>query len=845
MIEAVLILAVIALAIMLQDTRGRLVRLEQRRADDGLIAKATYLDAPGQDAIEDGQAADEVEPNAEPVAASISAEPVAAFASLAQRFEAFVGGRLPIWTGGIALAFAGFFLVRYSIELGLLGPGARSLIAAAFGLALLALGEFGPRVPQLGGFVGSDPRISQSLAGAGIATLYGTLYMASELYGLIGIGVAFVLVVVVTVLALALSLRHGPPTAIMGLAVGYLAPYVAGLPESSLTSTLLYLGVFTLGLTGLAIWRGWAWLALAASVASMIWTGSLLAIAESGSLWSIGFLVAAIAIAAILAMARIGKEVPVIGGAKSDALVLVPLAFGMLQLVALAAMIDYAPLSWLLLGVLAATTIVLVWRGELPGSALWAAFALGLLALAGSVMGENVTVARLFPAVGFALVFGAAALMAVGRGRRVADWSAIGILAPVAPLCVIIFAFADPEQYFGWAIASAVAAVPVYAMLRLLGERSLDHRLALAALLLLGVSLIGFALPGSLYPIGYPLLFAVFALWRRSDVGIVWDMRVVALIIVAVAMLLPAAWLVEIVGRSVEGAVAHFAMIPPLGALVVKLALPALVVAAVARRVTLPASIARLAVVIAGLALLGFVYAVVKQPLSIATDAAFVEVGFVERTVLTQLFLWAGVWMMSRRSGADLDTLGLAVGALALARFVWFDLAILNPVAVPQAVGPVPIANAATLHTVGIAAAFWWLARFVEARESRQRLARLLRYASLAVTVLAALITVRQGVQGSIIAGSVIGTGENYLYSAALLLLALAWLAIGIKLRNAVLRIAGLGLLTAVTLKVFLVDAAVLAGLLRVVSFLGLGAALIGIGWAYGKIASGQGAAKD
>jgi uncharacterized membrane protein len=43
-----------------------------------------------------------------------------------------------------------------------------------------------------------------------------------------------------------------------------------------------------------------------------------------------------------------------------------------------------------------------------------------------------------------------------------------------------------------------------------------------------------------------------------------------------------------------------------------------------------------------------------------------------------------------------------------------------------------------------------------------------------------------------------------------------------------------------VTFKVFLIDAAVLAGLLRVVSFLGLGAALIGIGWAYGKIAGGE-----
>uniref|UniRef100_UPI003983A867 DUF2339 domain-containing protein n=1 Tax=Sphingorhabdus sp. TaxID=1902408 RepID=UPI003983A867 len=50
------------------------------------------------------------------------------------------------------------------------------------------------------------------------------------------------------------------------------------------------------------------------------------------------------------------------------------------------------------------------------------------------------------------------------------------------------------------------------------------------------------------------------------------------------------------------------------------------------------------------------------------------------------------------------------------------------------------------------------------------------------------------------------------------------------------LRLAGLLLLTLVTLKVFLVDAAALSGVLRILSFLGLGIALIGIGWAYGRL---------
>ena len=102
--------------------------------------------------------------------------------------------------------------------------------------------------------------------------------------------------------------------------------------------------------------------------------------------------------------------------------------------------------------------------------------------------------------------------------------------------------------------------------------------------------------------------------------------------------------------------------------------------------------------------------------------------------------------------------------------------------------------------------------------------------------IVAVLATIRQLVQGNLVSGAQVATGENYLYSAGLLALALVWLVLGMMRGVKLLRIAGLSLLTAVTLKVFLVDAAALTGLLRILSFLGLGIALIGIGWAYGRV---------
>jgi uncharacterized membrane protein len=108
------------------------------------------------------------------------------------------------------------------------------------------------------------------------------------------------------------------------------------------------------------------------------------------------------------------------------------------------------------------------------------------------------------------------------------------------------------------------------------------------------------------------------------------------------------------------------------------------------------------------------------------------------------------------------------------------------------------------------------------------------------LAIITILVLVRQYIQGSVIAlgsgDSAVGVTENYLYSAALLLLALAWIGYAIMRGGRTLRLAGLGLLTLVTLKVFLIDAAAMQGLLRILSFLGLGVALIVIGWAYRRL---------
>ena len=111
-----------------------------------------------------------------------------------------------------------------------------------------------------------------------------------------------------------------------------------------------------------------------------------------------------------------------------------------------------------------------------------------------------------------------------------------------------------------------------------------------------------------------------------------------------------------------------------------------------------------------------------------------------------------------------------------------------------------------------------------------------LRFSALGLVAVALAFTVRQAFQGAILTGTDIPNAENYGYSVAFLILSLIWLWRGIAGGARWLRMTGLGLLTLVTLKVFLIDAAALEGLLRVLSFMGLGGALIGIGWVYTRV---------
>lgn len=719
-------------------------------------------------------------------------------------FETLVGSRLPVWIGGLALVVGGIFLVRLSIEAGWLTPAIRTALAALFALVLLLGSEAARRIPA----TRDDPRIAQVLAGAGIASAYATLYLAAALYHLIGPATGFAIMLGVTALGLFLALRHGPPTAVMALVGGFAAPLVAGYDAAGIGALLVYLGLFVAALLALAIVRGWAWLALSALVAAFGWVALLIALVPPTDLSGIGLFLIALAIGGTLAAPRAAIARPWLRAA--------PVLVALVQVLALAPMLDFSPLAWSFYLTLSAAALFLAWRdATLLPAAIGAALLVTLLVALGLAQGANATPLALPVAL---LLFGAGGGAA---SRRAPGWPVVALAGTAAPLLTAQIVAPQLLPPAGWALADLALALAAAFLAHRHRDRAGQGDIGLVggvAVAALGVGLaIAAILPPGLAMLAPLAALGVLLAGARFDAAIPQRLALFPVVILLALALPPLSDVAQALAVSLVWEELPYLQLP-LGSDAARLLLlPALALIGAARwqpdlfgparRPILPAA--------TGIAIAGL-YVLLKQPLAIATPEAFRSWGFIERAVLTDLTLLAGWLLWSRQ-----HPLAKALVTLALARILWFDLLGLNPALAPQQVGALPILNAATLHLAVAAALVWRLTGLPR----RSLIAALL-------TLAATLATIRQIAHGTLLTGPV-GLTENGGYSAAMLALAILWLWRGIARASADLRRFGLTLLTLTTLKVFLIDASALEGVLRILSFMGLGAALIAIGWAY------------
>lgn len=346
-------------------------------------------------------------------------------------FEDIFGRQLPIWGGGIALAIAGFFLVRWSIEAGVLNERVRVALAFAFGIALLAAAELAHRFDKRL----ADERVRQAFAGAGLATLYASFYLAGTHYGLIGPAFAFAGLAAVTALAIVLSYRFGLPSAVLGLIGGFAAPALSGSTEPNLPLLATYLAMVTGGLVATGKRQERSWLGIAALAAALGW-GLVMLVAgppdEAGVLAIGGYLV------------LVGAMLPSLLGAGPLGWIgrLIAAALAAFQVAALVDLSGYSLLAWscyvLLIGALA--VLGLRFGRVRQASAFAALVGAGLLAA------WPAAPAGWFAAItaAFAIILAGVPLWHIWREQaREVDWGQVA-LVPVALLAAACWQFGQP-----------------------------------------------------------------------------------------------------------------------------------------------------------------------------------------------------------------------------------------------------------------------------------------------------------------------------------------------------------------------------------------------------------------
>jgi len=147
-----------------------------------------------------------------------------------------------------------------------------------------------------------------------------------------------------------------------------------------------------------------------------------------------------------------------------------------------------------------------------------------------------------------------------------------------------------------------------------------------------------------------------------------------------------------------------------------------------------------------------------------------------------------------------------------------------------QPLGDVPVFNMLLLLWGAPAALCWWLSTFAEPNPYRWMAQRFM--AGFALLFLIATIR-HYWQQGQISLSLTTSVAEQYSYSVVFLLMALLFVLLAQYKRKPQVRKLGFATLAAVVLKVFIVDLSHLDGILRALSFIGLGLSLVMLGWLF------------
>lgn len=822
--------------------------------EDPATETAEGFDAGSIPPQDDAQPADDYPTGSSPDAGGAAASRPAA---KGRDLESLIGGRWAAILGGLTTALGAVLLVRVTIEAGLLGPRARIAAAALFSLALFACGEWLRRRDRrlaLPVFAKAD--IPAILTGVGAVGAFATVYAAYALYGFVGPAGAFVLLTAVGLGAMALSAVHGPGLAALGVIGSYATPLLVSSDRPNLYALAAHVLVVTASALGIAVIRNWLWLAFAGIAGASAWTvlaaiaggvaagGAGLALLAGGAaIYAMAFgyaqhqrpgepvdspldrpaLVAFAALAAVfLFQAAINQALPLPAAGFVVSLAVAGCAVAWPALAAVA-----IPAAVIALAGLAALDLDLDFNAGLN---TWDDIRAGLVPpdTTGYVLSALLGAG---PAA-LALLYGA---WRAGRDApRTAGWLASGTGA-IAFLGIVLtylrVAPFETHRLFGAAALAlaftAAGFVELFSRLRP-GDMKAP---APAAFAVTSVAALSFAFAVVLETGWLPLAFALAA------AGIVWvhGSRPFAVMPWLAVVLGGIAALSLGIDRAIHAA--DVGSTPIFNRLIILFALPAASLAGggeILRRRGIGIASAILSAL--GLALAGlFVALEIRHWLN---DGDLVGHGSNLAEAATQalaaLGFALGLQRVATLTGARVYAYATMVAGVVSAMIIGLGLLLrYNPVLENASVGLGLVFN--TLLPAYLLTSIAAGAVALQARRIRPRW-YVLGYASLSGMLLFAWVTLsirhyfHPDQMGLFYSTS---DAEFWTYSVAWLVLGVAILAAGHRLSSLPLRAAS-GILIALTIcKVFVFDLAALTGVLRALSFLGLGVSLIAIGRFY------------
>jgi len=773
-------------------------------------------------------------------------------------FEERFGTRWVVWVGGLALALGGVFLVRYTIQQGLIGPGVRIALGGLLAIVLVAAGEWARRNEKLTGLPGlPTANIPSILTAAGTTVAYATVYAAYALYGFLPPPVAFVLLGVVALLALAAALLHGPALAGLGVLGAFGAPMLVASTEPDYWALYIYIAIVTGASFALARVRLWEWLAISALVLGALWTVPGANVYPVEALGAHVFnAIAGYALAATLLVCGFMYG-PQATPSELDRLSALALSLYLFVVAALVLVSRHDALALTAFVVLTAATVAIAWRTDAATVAVPAAAVLAVVVMADWSVHLSIDAliapagpaapttpepesydygAHLFLAAVWAAMFGIPGFLAQGRSTGALIpmlWSASAVFAPVAMLVALYYRIAGLDRSLPFAgFALLLAAIYAIATETLVQRRPRPGLAASGAIFATGALAalalaFTFAFEKGWLTVGLALMVPGAA-WVSEKRPLPW-LRWLAAIMVA-AVLARIAYEPRIVGDDIGTT-------PIFNWLLYGYGIPALsfwVAGWMLRRRTddLPARMVDAGAILFTVLLVIFetrhyiTGGDIYQPVSDITEAAI--------DVNAGLALTIGLERIRGRTGSIVHNIGaMLIAALTLCAIV-FEFAV---VASPRFYNE-PI-NGVFFNMILLGYGLPAVLAIVLALIARTTRPLPYRVVAAITAVMLALfyltLEVRRLFHGPIIAGPTTDA-EQYAYSSTWLIFGIVLFGVGFTLRSQPARLLALGVMALTVAKVFIIDTASVGGIYRALSAIGLGVVLLGIGWIYQRL---------